>query len=624
MVCDNIIGGVMKEKKKFRSNIGGQAVLGGVMMRGERSMATAVRDEKGNIQVESVRFKSNAEKSKWKTLPFIRGVFNFINSMVSGVSIIMRSSEVFEGEVEPSKFEDWCSKKLHINVMSVMMWTAVVIGLALSIGLFFVAPHFIIEGIRTLVEKVAHSSMPEFCYNLIEGLIRILIFVLYILLTSLMKEIKNVYRYHGAEHKTISCFEHGLELNVENVQKQSTIHDRCGTTFMFLVMIVSVALFSLVSIIPIDGIQTSGFVKMLIKLAVKLALLPVVASISYEILKFLAKFDNVFVRIIKAPGLLLQKITTAQPTDDMVEVAITAFQTVQKMDADINIPITKFNTKVLIDKANTELNQVLGGEVEGNCDREWIIAEVLGIKRSEIEKLKFVWSEDFDKMLSFAKERASGKPLQQVFGYTDFYGMKINVTDKVLCPRPETEYLVEEVSQIIKHNNFSNVLDLCTGSGAIALILKRNNEHIQVTASDISEDALQVAKQNAEQNNLQINFVQSDLFENIDDKFDIIVSNPPYIKTEVIDTLEKEVKDFEPMLALDGGEDGLAFYKKIINESANYLNDNGYLAFEIGYDQKQDVTNLLQDSKNAKFVDIVCKQDLEGNDRIIIAKIQKI
>lgn len=226
MVCDNIIGGVMKEKKKFRSNIGGQAVLGGVMMRGERSMATAVRDEKGNIQVESVRFKSNAEKSKWKTLPFIRGVFNFINSMVSGVSIIMRSSEVFEGEVEPSKFEDWCSKKLHINVMSVMMWTAVVIGLALSIGLFFVAPHFIIEGIRTLVEKVAHSSMPEFCYNLIEGLIRILIFVLYILLTSLMKEIKNVYRYHGAEHKTISCFEHGLELNVENVQKQSTIHDR--------------------------------------------------------------------------------------------------------------------------------------------------------------------------------------------------------------------------------------------------------------------------------------------------------------------------------------------------------------------------------------------------------------
>ena len=169
------------EKKKFRSAIGGQAVLEGVMMRGERSMATAVRDENGNIQVESSRFTPASQKSKWKRLPFIRGVINFVNSMIMGVQIIMRSGEVFEGEEQPSKFENWFSKKFKINIMTVMMWFAVILGIALAIGLFFVIPHFSIEGIRLLVEKVGHTTMPEFCYNLIEGVIRILIFVIYIL-----------------------------------------------------------------------------------------------------------------------------------------------------------------------------------------------------------------------------------------------------------------------------------------------------------------------------------------------------------------------------------------------------------------------------------------------------------
>lgn len=609
-------------KKKFRSAIGGQAVLEGVMMRGERSMATAVRDEKGEIQIESSRFTPAKEKSKWKRLPFIRGVINFINSMIMGVQIIMRSSEVFEGEAEPTKFETWCSKKLNVNIMSVVMWFAVLLGLALAIGLFFVIPHFAIEGIRALVVDVCHSSMPEFCYNLIEGVIRILIFVVYILLTSLMKEIKRVFRYHGAEHKTISCFEHGLELTVENVQKQSTLHDRCGTTFMFLVMIVSVALFSVVGIVPND-IVTSKIGAMFIKLLIKLSLLPIVAGVSYEILKFLAKFDNWFVKIIKAPGLLLQKITTAEPDDSMVEVAIAAFKTVQLLDSDPTAPTTKFNTKVLIDKGLQELNNALKIDTNGNADRDWIICEVLKINRSEIANLKFFLSDDFDKMLELAKERGTGKPLQQVFGYTDFYGMKINVDCNVLCPRPETEYLVEEVSKLIKENNYTNILDLCTGSGAIALVLKRDNPQINVTASDISEKALMVAEENAEKNNLNVNFVVSNLFEKIDGEFDIIVSNPPYIKSDVIPTLSPEVRFFEPLLALDGGEDGLDFYRKIVNNAKNHLKIGGILAFEIGFDQKESVFKIIENCQNAVFEDVVCKQDLEGNDRMIFAKLVK-
>lgn len=612
----------MKNKKKFRSSIGGQAVLEGVMMRGERSMATAVRDENGNIQVESSRFTPNSEKSKWKRLPFVRGVINFVNSMVMGVSIIMRSSEVFDGESEPSKFEKWCSQKLHVNVFSIMMWFAVILGLALSIGLFFVIPHFAIEGIRQLVEVVCKTSMPEFCYNLIEGVIRILIFVFYILLTSLMKEVKRVYRYHGAEHKTISCYENGLELTVENVQKQTTIHDRCGTTFMFLVMIVSVALFSLVGIIPQNFVASKGLA-MVLKLLIKLALLPIVAGISYEILKFLAKFDNTFVRIIKWPGLLLQKITTAQPDDQMVEVAITAFKTVQLLDSDSTAPTTKFNTKIKFDKALSELNKILQPK-DGDADIDWIVTEVLGIKRSEIEKLTFIRNNEFEKMLDMANQRAKGKPLQQIFGYTDFYGMKINVNQNVLCPRPETEYLVEAVDKIIKANDFKSVLDLATGSGAIALVLKRENPFVKVVASDISNDALEVAKQNAEQNNLEVNFVQGDLFENINEKFDVIVSNAPYIKKDVIPTLDREVRAFEPMIALDGGVDGLDFYRKITDSCAEYLNQGGYIAFEIGFDQKQQVMQILSDCQKVVFEDIVCKQDLEGNDRMVIAKATKI
>lgn len=610
----------MKDKKKFRSAIGGQAVLEGVMMRGEGSMATAVRDETGEIQVESSRFTPLKQKSKWKRLPFIRGVINFVASMVMGVQIIMRSGEVFGGEEEPSKFEEWCSKKLKVNVMSVMMWFAVLLGLALAIGLFFVIPHFSIEGIRLLVENVAHSTMPAFCYNLIEGVIRILIFVVYILLTSLMKEIKRVYQYHGAEHKTISCYEHGLELTVENVQKQSTIHDRCGTTFMFLVMIVSVALFSVVGIVP-NTIVTSKVGAMFIKLVIKLALLPVVAGISYEILKFLAKFDNLFVRIIKAPGLLLQKITTSQPDDSMVEVAITAFKTVQLLDSDKDAPTSKFNTKIMIDKALEQLNNALKIDTNGNADRDWIMAEVLNIPRSEVANLKFVWSNDFEKMLALAKERGTGKPLQQVFGYTDFYGMKINVNSDVLCPRPETEYLVEEVSRLIKQDNLQAVLDLCTGSGAIALVVKRDNPNVAVTASDISEKALMVAKQNAEQNNLQIDFVVSNLFDNINGEFDLIVSNPPYIKTDVIGTLDPEVRFFEPTIALDGGKDGLDFYRKIAENAKNHLKIGGILAFEIGFDQKESVTEILTNCKTAVFEDIRCLQDLEKNDRMIFAKL---
>lgn len=595
----------VKMKKVNRCNIGGQAVLEGVMMLGAKSMATAVRDETGKIQVESKRTKPLREKSVLRRIPFVRGALNFASTMYMGVKVLLRSTAVFDGETEPTKFEKWCAKKLHVDAMSILMGFSVLLGVALAIGLFFVIPHFISMGL----EKWWGESVHPIVYNLVEGVIRIIIFVGYVGLASLMKEIKRTFMYHGAEHKTINCYEYGLPLTVENVRKQSTIHDRCGTTFMVIVMVISILVFSFTGFIPNLNI--------FLELLIKLALLPIVAGISYEILKFLAKFDNKFVKVVKAPGLLLQRVTTKQPTDDMIEVAIASFNTVLEMDNDESIPEQSFDIKVLYKDIRAEMDKILENIGDGNADADWIAVDVLGVKRSELGELSHIKSHNADKMIALAKERAEGKPLQQVLGNTDFYGQPIKVDGRVLCPRPETEYLVEAVVGIIGENGINKVLDLCTGSGAIAIVIKKTCENVSVTASDISADALSLANENATLNGADIEFILSDYFDNIKDKYGLIVSNPPYIKSSDIDGLDKEVKDYEPRIALDGGESGLDAYKTIIDGAKDYLVDGGYIVFEVGIGQALDVKELLEQNK---FTDIIIKQDLENIDRIVIAR----
>lgn len=587
-------------KKTNRTNIGGQAVLEGVMMRGSTSMCTSVRDQDGKIRTETERLKSPKEKPFVFRVPVIRGIINFFASMVSGSKVLMRSAEVY-GESEPTKFEKWVSKTFKVDIMSVVTTLSMILGLALAVFLFMWLPQFL----TGLIAKPIGLSLASVWFNLIEGLIKILVFLGYILLTTLLKDIKRTYMYHGAEHKTINCYEYGMPLTVENVKKCTRIHDRCGTTFIFFVMFVSIIVFSLVN----------SFVnaEKIFRVLLKLALLPVVAGLSYELLKALSKTDSVLVLPIKAPGMLLQKITTREPTDDMIEVAINSFNTVLKMEEDASIPAHKFVTATSCDKLLSEVKGTLeSAGIFDESDAEWIVALSSGLKRSQVVTSKANLSPSIvEKARCLAKERATRRPLWYVTGDTEFYGYKIKVDERVLIPRPETEEVVEKALSFIDEK--SRVLDLCTGSGAIAVTVKKE-KNCSVTASDISEDALSLANENALSNGADIKFVLSDLFSEIDEKFDVIISNPPYIKTDDIENLSEEVKR-EPLLALDGGKDGLSVYRLIARDFAKFLNPGGKLIMECGLGQGKELSELFGAYK------VTVYQDLNGVDRIVVVEI---
>lgn len=588
----------MAKNSKKVSSIGGQAVIEGVMMRGKRAMATAVRDEYGEIVVESERFKISSSRRKLSKVPIVRGVIAFFDSMVNGVKILLKSAEVYGGDMgEPTKFEKWLAEKTKINVMDIAIFIGLVLGLALSIGLFFILPQLITTGI---VKIFGIDDIHNILLNLIEGVIRLSIFIAYILLVSLLKDIKRTFMYHGAEHKVINCYEQDKDLNIKNVQEMSTINDRCGTTFLFFVMIVAILIFSLV---PRQD-------QLWMRILIRLALLPAVAGISYELLKLFAKSDNVFVKIFKAPGKLLQKITTKEPTDDMVEVSLKAFNTVNELETNENVKEQKFILKKSYKNTRAEVKSILKDVTLEEAEIDWIICEVTKLKRSELNLTKYILIEQYEEIIKIAKERATGRPLQYVLGEAEFYGIKLKVDERALIPRPETEILIESALDSIKDD--SRVLDLCTGSGAIAIAISKNT-NAKVIASDISKDALFLAKENAETNNCKIDFFESDLFDNLEGQFDIILCNPPYIKSDIIDTLDKGVKNYEPIEALDGGDDGLVVIKKIISQLPKYL--KGSIFMEIGYDQSESVIDLFQ--SNGYKADII--KDLEGKDRIIKA-----
>lgn len=301
-----------KENTKFRTTIGGQALLEGVMMRGPKKQAIVVRTPEGLVtKVEDIKLL----KDKYPIVgwPFIRGGVNFVASMVNGVRALMFAAEHLPEDQQeaPSKVDLWIEKHVGGEKAEKLIITlAVVIGIALSVGLFVLLPTFL----AGFFDSVIKNSILR---NLVEGVLRIVIFLVYLWLATKAKDIKRVWAYHGAEHKSIFAYEKGLELTVENARGQSRLHPRCGTSFMFLVMIVSILVFSLAT-------WSNPVERMLLRLL----LLPVVVGLSYELQRLTGRFDNIVTRILSAPGRALQRLTTAEPDDDMLEVALESLKLV--------------------------------------------------------------------------------------------------------------------------------------------------------------------------------------------------------------------------------------------------------------------------------------------------------
>ena len=300
-----------KKKQTHYSGIGGQAVLEGVMMKNRDKYAVAVRKPNGEIEVEVEEYKGICGDRKFAKLPFIRGVFAFIDSLVLGMKVTTYSASFYEEEDEkPSKTEEKLEKMLGSKADDIMMTFTVILSVIIAVALFMLLPLFLSDLLGKYIRNASVIAM-------IEGLIRILIFIGYITGISLMKDIKRLYMYHGAEHKCINCIEKGRPLTVKDVKRSSRLHKRCGTSFLLFVVLVSVVVFFF---IRVDN--------MALKLILRITLVPVIAGISYEIIRLAGRSDSIIVRIISAPGLWMQKLTTKEPDEDMIEVAIASVEAV--------------------------------------------------------------------------------------------------------------------------------------------------------------------------------------------------------------------------------------------------------------------------------------------------------
>lgn len=624
------------------TKIGGQAVMEGVMMRGEDKQALAVRLPNGDIRLEIEDMKGPSKVSK---VPFVRGIVSFFSSLVYGMKTLMRSTRILEeampeDEGESSKLEEWLDRKFgNRTAWNVMLTISVLISLLITIAVFVIFPTYSVNVLK-------HVTKNSILLNLAEGILRLLIFVLYVLLISKMNDVRRLFRYHGAEHKTIHCYENGLELTTANAKGFYTLHPRCGTSFVMFVLIISLILFSFL-----------GWPNLVWRIASRLLLMPVIAGISYELLKWAGRSDNVVVKVLSWPGLMMQKLTTGEPDEDQLEVAIVSLRAVlgelepgiisasgdtagaEACDADGEAEAEESIFDALDNKRYDEdvamvRNLVREGrkklQVAGvsnpDGDADDIFCYVTGFTHNEIitRDTELLSESDMADYRERILERASGMPLQYITRVQEFMGLPFRVNENVLIPRLDTEVLVDQVLGIIGGMELEHpdVLDMCTGSGAIGVSIAHMVPDASVKMTDISEQALATAMKNAELNGVleRSSFALGNMFSALrsDEQFDIIVSNPPYIKSDIIETLAPEVKDHEPRLALDGGEDGLDAYKVIANNAAAHLKDGGVLALEIGYDQGEAVVFLLERTHYYKPAAII--KDLAGKNRVVVAE----
>lgn len=583
-----------------KCDVGGQAVIEGVMMRGSKGLATAVRTPSGKIEVDMKNVKPLTKRYKFLNIPFIRGIFILIDSLIVGIKTLNYSASFFEEDEEESKFELWLKKRLGDKGANDLIVTGTMMfSLLLSVGLFV--------GIPTVLAALFKGfGLHPIALNLIESVIRVGILILYMYLVSKLDDIYRVFQYHGAEHKTIFCYENEEKLTIENVKRYSRFHPRCGTNFLFLTMFVSIIVFSL-----------TGWGGVIQRIILRVLLMPFVAGITYELIKWLGKTDSKLGKIIAYPGLKLQELTTKEPDDSQIEVAIASLLAAEGIEYKKKIGELLKEGSDILKEASIDTyildSQLLLGKVI-NKDKLYLITN-----RDE-EVSKKAEKEYFE----LIQKRKNKMPIKYILKNAEFMGLDFNVEEGVLIPRPDTEILVEETLKHIPKDKCMNICDLCCGSGAIGIALASFRENINIDLIDYYDTPKKVTESNIVKHDLKerARFIKSDLLKVVihqNRKYDILVSNPPYIKEEVISTLMEDVKDYEPHTALSGGQDGLVFYRRIVEESSEVLEEDGILAFEIGHDQGEEVKELMI---NNGYNDVKVIKDLAGLDRVVIGTLK--
>ena len=583
-----------------KCDVGGQAIIEGVMMRGSKGIATAVRTPNGEIEVKVQKTKPITKKYKFLNIPIIRGAVSLIDSLILGIKTLNYSASFFEDDEEESKFDIWLKEKFGDKAANDLLVTfSMIISLLVATGLFLGIP----TGIASLFKNIGVSSI---ALNLIEAVIRIAILIMYMFLISKLDDIYRVFQYHGAEHKTIFCYEAEEKLTIENVRKFGRLHPRCGTNFLFLTMLVSIILFSL-----------TGWGSFWQRLILRIILTPIVAGITYEIIKWLGRTESKLGKIIAYPGLKLQELTTKEPDDSQLEVAIKSLMAAEGIEYKKKIGELLIDGNKKLKAANIDTyildTQLLLGKVLGK-DKLYLITN----KDEEVSNFK---EREF---YSLIEKRINKMPISYILKTVEFMGIDFNVEEGVLIPRGDTEVLVEEALKFLDKDKSYKICDLCCGSGAIGISIAHFRENTKVDLIDYYDIPEKITKRNIMKHKLsnRANFIKSDLLEEVikqEKKYDILLSNPPYIKDEVINTLMEDVKNYEPHTALSGGNDGLNFYIRIINDSNKVLKENGILAFEIGYDQGYEVSKLMSEKG---YKDIRVIKDLVGHDRVVIGEWQ--
>lgn len=548
-----------------------------------QKLCVCVVDESGNKKVGGNLIK---KEGKVLSFPFFRGIFYFLFGFVLYFRTAIVSKSIVGGEKSTKKYK--ITKRITITSDFILLFASIICAFIIGLVGFKFLPNLIFN---RLFGNVYDALLKGFIIGLIKSIILIFIFIF----LKFCPFLNEIYAFNGA----------GCKYLEEKNKKETLIWRAYPLNFLNFLLNVSILSSFMVSLVAID---ISSIARVFINIGIYFACICVI----YEIMYFTIRFNYSWLKDI---SMLTNFWVCNKPKITHNEV----LTVIQKEMTNYNDFDTASNDRISLSSVYAEMETKLKtSDKFEQSDVDWIVCNVLNKNRAEVKLIRSVSQKEYRDIMRYCDRKAKGEPLSNIFGFVEFYGLRFDVNKKVLSPRMETEILVEEVIKKINQYGFENVLDLCTGSGAIAISIAKFTD-CKVTASDISKQALTIAQSNAQKNGVKVEFVHSDLFNGLKKtkKYDIIVSNPPYIRRDEIEKLDVEVKNYDPKLALDGGEDGLDFYRKITEKAYEKLNKGGFLFFEIGNEQRKDVQLLLEQNG---FEDVTVIKDYNKIERIVYGR----